>query len=139
MGEAGSFFVRELWTDVPTLSFATSSAALTGPAQSTHSTLIGFDRSVSPTTTVESSYLVDHTASGTDAYALFGVKETLKFSKYFTGDAFAQTGNGNERTARAARTAASACTAPTSRMPTATAFTRPRRPRHEPGSPVVRR
>ncbi len=95
MGDKGSLFVRELWTDVPTLSFATSSAALTGPAQSTHSTMIGFDRAVGPTTTVESSYLIDKTASGSDAYALFGVKQTLKFDKYFNGDAFAQAGNGN--------------------------------------------
>ncbi len=95
MSDTGSLFVRELWSDVPTLSFATSSIAATGTAQATHSMMVGFDRAITPATTVESSYVVNDTASGIDAYALFGVKQTLKFSHFLTGDAFVQTGNGS--------------------------------------------
>ncbi len=86
----GRFFVRELWSDAPTQSFAASTSALTTTALATRSTAFGFERLVGRATTLDSEYVVEQTGSGNDIYSAMGIKQRFEFSERIKGDAFVQ-------------------------------------------------
>jgi hypothetical protein len=82
----GRVFVRELWTDAATSPLAESTSALTAGSGARSTTEIGAERAVGGATTLDSDYVIDRTASGTDAYAEMGVREKLDLAKDLKGD-----------------------------------------------------
>jgi hypothetical protein len=89
LGKGGRAYLRERWSASPIQSFAAATQSLTAATGGTRATEIGFQRKVGDATTVDTSYLVDHTASGGDLYAAIGVRERLSFGRT-KGDAFVQ-------------------------------------------------
>ncbi len=89
LGKGGRAFIRERWSAAPIASFAAATQSLTAATGGTHATEFGLSRRLGNATSVDTSYLVDHTASGSDLYAAMGVREriTLGLTK---GDAFVQ-------------------------------------------------
>ena len=83
----GRVFLRQLWADAPTTSFAAATATLTGIDGARSSTAVGVERSLGPATDVDTEYVVDHTASGDDAYAEMGVREKLNIAQNLRGEA----------------------------------------------------
>ncbi len=86
----GRFYVRELLSDQPASSFADSTANLMYGSASTRSTQIGFERALSPATTVSSDYLIDGTGSSKDIYSALGVHEKFKIGHDLGGNFFVQ-------------------------------------------------
>ena len=86
----GRVYVRELWSDAPTQSFAASTSGLTSAALATHSTAIGVERLVGKATTLDSEYVLERTGNGSDIYSAMGVKQHFDFNQRMTGDAFVQ-------------------------------------------------
>ena len=86
----GRVYVRQLWTDTSTEPFAATTADLTNVSSARSSTAIGVERAVGSATTVDSDYVIDRTASGTDAYAEMGVRERLNIGKNLKGEATLQ-------------------------------------------------
>ncbi len=82
----GRAYVREIWSDAPTQSFAASTGGLTAGQLGTRSTALGFERSLGAATTVDTEYGVEGTGSGSDVYSSIGVKERFLASKQFKGD-----------------------------------------------------
>lgn len=82
----GRAYVRQLWSDNPTIPFATSSSPYTQVAQSKASTAVGFERAVGANTTVDTEYVLENTGSGSDVYSALGVKERFTFTRFFAGD-----------------------------------------------------
>lgn len=93
MGSTGTAYVREYWNDVAAQTFSGATSSYTGVAEGTGGTVFGVEQALSPATTVESSYTVDRTASGSNAYSALGIKEKLHFSEMLNGSAFAQFAN----------------------------------------------
>ena len=89
LGKGGRAFLRERWSAAPTESFAAATQSLTAATGGTHATEIGLSRTVGNATTVDTSYLIDHGASGEDVYAAMGVRERIKLG-LTKGDAFFQ-------------------------------------------------
>ncbi len=89
LGKAGRAYLRERWSAEPTESFAASTQSLTAATGGTHTTEIGLSRNVGNATSIDTSYMVDHTASGDDLYAAMGVRERLVLGPA-KGDAFVQ-------------------------------------------------
>jgi len=83
----GRVFIRQLWADAPTTSFAAATATLTGVAGAKTSTAIGVEKAVGASTDVDTEYVIDRTASGSDAYAEMGVREKLNIAKNLNGEA----------------------------------------------------
>ena len=82
----GRAYVREIWSDAATQSFATSTSALTAGTLGTHSTAVGFERSLGAATNIDTEYGIEGTGSGSDIYSSIGVKERFVSSKAFKGD-----------------------------------------------------
>ena len=82
----GRAYVRQLWSDSPTVPFATSSSDFTLVARSKASTAFGFERAVGSNTSIDSEYVLENTGSGSDIYAALGVKERFTLTPYFSGD-----------------------------------------------------
>jgi hypothetical protein len=88
---SGTAYVRQLWSDQPTSSFASSTQSLTVPVLGTRATTFGFERAFG-NATVSTDYAIQQTANGTDITSAFGVREKLVLGKYLRGDAFVQDG-----------------------------------------------
>ncbi|HEV3157813.1 MAG TPA: hypothetical protein VGZ00_10745 [Candidatus Baltobacteraceae bacterium] len=82
----GRAYVREIWSASPVESFASSTASLTAAVSGTHTTDIGFQRSLGPSTSFSSDYLIQQGAGGTNIYSSVGVDEKLQFGKQLHGD-----------------------------------------------------
>ncbi|HZX68165.1 MAG TPA: hypothetical protein VFE70_04730, partial [Candidatus Elarobacter sp.] len=89
LGKGGRAYLRERWSAAPIQSFAAATQSLTAATGGTRTTELGFQRKLGDATTLDTSYLVDHTASGGDMYAAMGVRERLSFGNT-KGDAFVQ-------------------------------------------------
>jgi len=87
ISKRGRLFIRQLWADAPTTSFAAATATLTGIDGARSSTAIGIERAIGAATDVDTEYVIDHTASGNDAYAEMGVREKLALGKNLRGEA----------------------------------------------------
>jgi hypothetical protein len=82
----GRVYVRELWTDATTTPLAAATSGLTADSGAHSTTEIGAERAVGAATTLDSDYVIDRTASGTDAYAEMGVRERLNIGKDLKGE-----------------------------------------------------
>jgi hypothetical protein len=89
LGKAGRAYLRERWSASPVQSFAAATQSLTAAGGGTHATELGFSRRLGNATTVDTSYLIDHTANGGDLYAAMGVRERISLG-LTKGDAFVQ-------------------------------------------------
>jgi hypothetical protein len=89
LGKGGRAYLRERWSAAPIESFAASTQALTAATGGMRTTEIGLARSFGSATTVDTSYLVDHTLNGGDVYAAMGVRERISLGS-IKGDAFLQ-------------------------------------------------
>jgi hypothetical protein len=89
LGKGGRAYLRERWSAAPIESFAASTQAITAQTGGMRTTEIGFARPLGSATTVDTSYLVDHTLNGGDVYAAMGVRERLSLGS-LKGDAFIQ-------------------------------------------------
>jgi hypothetical protein len=89
LGKGGRAYLRERWSAAPIESFAASTQAITAQTGGMRTTEIGFARPLGSATTVDTSYLVDHTLNGGDVYAAMGVRERLSLGS-LKGDAFVQ-------------------------------------------------
>jgi len=87
IAKRGRVYIRQLWSDAPTTSFAAATAQLTGIDGARSSTAIGIERALGNSTDVDSEYVVDHAASGDDAYAELGVREKLIIGPNLRGEA----------------------------------------------------
>jgi hypothetical protein len=87
IAKRGRVYIRQLWSDAPTTSFAAATAQLTGIDGARSSTAIGVERALGNSTDVDSEYVIDHTASGSDAYAELGVREKLVIGPNLRGEA----------------------------------------------------
>jgi hypothetical protein len=54
---------------------------------------LGFERALSPATTVSSDYVVNGTGNATNIYSALGVQEKVKLSKYLSGNLLVQSAN----------------------------------------------
>ncbi len=88
LGKGGRAFLRERWSATPVQSFAAATQALTAPTGGTHATELGFARRLG-NATVDTSYLIDHGANGSDVFATMGVRERFALGRT-KGDAFYQ-------------------------------------------------
>ncbi|MEA2784768.1 MAG: hypothetical protein QOF71_872, partial [Candidatus Eremiobacteraeota bacterium] len=88
LGKGGRAFLRERWSAAPVQSFAAATQALTTASGGTHATELGFARRVG-NATIDSSYLIDHGANGSDVFATMGVRERISLGRT-KGDAFYQ-------------------------------------------------
>jgi hypothetical protein len=88
LGKGGRAFLRERWSAAPVQSFAAATQALTTASGGTHATELGFARRVG-NATVDTSYLIDHGANGSDVFATMGVRERISLGRT-KGDAFYQ-------------------------------------------------
>ncbi|MBD5654331.1 MAG: hypothetical protein IAI50_04020 [Candidatus Eremiobacteraeota bacterium] len=104
-GPDGKAFIRQHWntTSSGVLAATQQATAFSGTAAS--STTAGFEQQIG-TTTVETGYAVDRTASGTDLYQAIGARRTITLGPKLTGDAFAQVGQEFESTTLPLATAA---------------------------------
>jgi len=82
----GRAYVRQLYADAPTQSFAASTSQYTQVGNATRSTAIGIERALGTNTTVDGEYIVEKTGNGNDIYAASGVKEKLIIGKRLAGD-----------------------------------------------------
>ncbi len=89
LGKGGRAFLRERWSAAPVQSFAAATQSFTAATGGTRATELGFERRLGNATTLDTSYLVDHTANGGDVFATMGVREKLSFGRT-KGDAFFQ-------------------------------------------------
>lgn len=90
----GRVFVAQRWTQVLQQPVDTTSAVLSLTSRARSATMFGFDQTVSPAMSVTSGYVVENTLSGSDSYAILGVKEKFELSPTLHGDAFYQQGSG---------------------------------------------
>ena len=88
LGKGGRAFLRERWSAEPVQSFAAATQALTTATGGTRTTELGFARRVG-NATVDTSYLIDHGANGSDVFATMGVRERISLGRT-KGDAFYQ-------------------------------------------------
>jgi hypothetical protein len=89
LGKGGRAYLRERWSASPIESFAASTQAITAATGGMRTTEIGLSRPLGGATTVDTSYLVDHTLNGDDVYAAMGIRERLSLGS-LKGDAFVQ-------------------------------------------------
>ena len=89
LGKGGRAYLRQRWSAAPIQSFAEATQSLTSATGGMRATEIGFARRVGNATSVDTSYVVDHTATGGDVYASMGVRERISLG-LTKGDAFVQ-------------------------------------------------
>lgn len=82
----GRVYVRQLWSDTPTQSFANASSQLTTLAGATRSTVLGVEQTVGSGTTIDDEYGIDRTANGGDVYSALGVRQRFVLGKNVKGD-----------------------------------------------------
>jgi len=90
IAKKGKAFVRELLSAAPTTSFAQATGSLDVASIGTRSTQIGLEQSLSPTTTVDSEYLVTNTGNATNIYSALGVQQKFAFGKRLSGNVLVQ-------------------------------------------------
>jgi hypothetical protein len=90
----GRAYVRELWSDGPSYTVPESTADFSALSQTTHATVVGVSRDISPMTSIGSAYVVEETNDGTDAYTTYGVKQRFIINSNLHGDGFLQNGGG---------------------------------------------
>jgi hypothetical protein len=126
IAKRGRVYIRQLWSDAPTTSFAAATAQLTGIDGARSSTAIGIERSLGHSTDVDSEYVVDHTASGDDAYAEIGVREKLSIGPNLRGEASFQRastfGGATQSLVGADSTTAPSSSTPVPSTPSASGF-----------------
>jgi hypothetical protein len=86
LGKGSRAYLRELWTDGATQSFALSTQALTSAAASTHVTQLGIERQIGSATTIDTEYSIENVANGSDLYAAIGVKQRVIATSTLRGD-----------------------------------------------------
>jgi hypothetical protein len=86
LGKGSRAYLRELWTDSATQSFALSTQALTSAAASTHVTQLGIERQIGSATTIDTEYSIENVANGSDLYAAIGVKQRVIATSTLRGD-----------------------------------------------------
>jgi len=91
--QKGSLYIRELWSDQPAASFAGSTQALTYTAAATRALQVGFERPLSPMTTVSSDYVVSGTGSAENIYSAVGVQQKFVLNTHMSGNFFVQSAN----------------------------------------------
>ncbi len=91
LGKGGRAYLRERWSASPVESFAASTQSLAATTGGERATEFGISKSLGPATSVDSSYVIDHTANGSDVYAATGVRERFSLGA-LRGDAFLQHG-----------------------------------------------
>ena len=84
-------YIRQLWKDLPTQTFAASQDSAAFAATAKSQTMFGFEQAVG-NSLFDYGYSVDHTAAGTDLFDAFGVRQKLAISKHLSGTAFLQVG-----------------------------------------------
>jgi hypothetical protein len=89
LGKGGRAYLRERWSAAPIQSFAAATQSYTAATGGTRATELGFTRRLGNATTLDTSYVVDHTAEGGDVYAAMGVRERIALGA-LKGDAFLQ-------------------------------------------------
>lgn len=91
VGANGDAFVSQSWFDQSPLPFAASQIGADYAATARTATSIGYQEKVG-STTLESGYSIEHTASGSDLFDAIGAQAPLAASKNFSVDAFTQVG-----------------------------------------------
>lgn len=86
LAKKGRVYIRQLYADAPTQSFAASTSQYTQVGNATRSTAVGIERALGTNTTVDGEYVIEKTGNGSDIYAASGVKEKLVIGKRLTGD-----------------------------------------------------
>ncbi len=81
----GRVYLRQLWSDAPTQSFASASSQLTTLSGATRSTVLGVEQTVGSGTTVDDEYGIDRTANGGDVYSALGVRQRFVLGKNVKG------------------------------------------------------
>ena len=89
----GKAFVRQILSAAPASSFAESTGSLDIANLGTRSTQFGFERALSPATTVDTEYLISGTGNATDIYSALGVEQRFAFGKQFGGNLLLQQAN----------------------------------------------
>ena len=92
-GERGRVYLREFWSAAPTTTFANATNSVTYGSGANHETEIGFERHLSPATTINSNYVIDGTGDATNIYTALGIAERVKLSKNLAGNLSVQSAN----------------------------------------------
>jgi hypothetical protein len=85
-------FIRQLWQQSSSQSFAASQAGQTFSSTAMSQTSIGLEDQIGPAT-YQTGYAVEHTASGTDLYDAIGMRTKLLATARFNADGFFQLGD----------------------------------------------
>jgi hypothetical protein len=91
IGDHTKAFIRQLWQQSTSQSFAGSEAGATFASTAESQTSIGVEDNIGPTT-YQTGYAVEHTASGTDLYDAMGVRTKFISTPRFNADGFFQLG-----------------------------------------------
>ena len=89
----GKAFIRQMLSAAPASSFAESTGSLDIANLGTRSTQFGFERAISPATTVDTEYLITGTGNATDIYSALGVEQRFAFGKRLGGNLLLQQAN----------------------------------------------
>lgn len=84
-------YVRQLWKDFSTPTFAASQASAAFAATAKSQTMFGFEQSAGDAL-FDYGYSVDHTEAGTDLFDAIGAREKVAISDRLSGNAFMQVG-----------------------------------------------
>lgn len=88
--KVGRAYLRELWSAQPAATFANATSGLALGASSTHIMQFGIENDLSPTTTVDSQYIVSGVGSAANIYSALGVNQKVHLGKYLGGAVSAQ-------------------------------------------------
>ena len=91
VGANGKAYIRQLWQDVPSQTFAASQVGAGYAATAKSQTMIGYDQAVG-NAVYSSGYSVDHTDAGTDLFEAIGVRQRVKINDRLGGSFFMQAG-----------------------------------------------
>jgi hypothetical protein len=89
--KGGHAYVRQLWSQAPVASFASSTQSLTTAALATHVTSFGFERTVGMAT-FSTDYSVAQTGNGVDITSALGGDQRFTLGKALRGDVLYQHG-----------------------------------------------
>jgi hypothetical protein len=90
--KGGHAYVRELWSQAPVASFASSTQSLTTAALATRATSFGFERTVG-SATFSTDYSVAQTGNGIDITSALGGDQRFTLGKTLRGDVLYQHGS----------------------------------------------
>ncbi len=91
IGQNGKAYIRQLWQQLPTPTFAASQVDAAFSATAKSQTMLGYDQT-SGNAVYSTGYAVDHTDAGTDLFDAIGVRERFVLGKHLGGNAFVQVG-----------------------------------------------